>query len=199
MGCCLVERDDFAAAKQAPHLCLLRRATGLSEHWRRYQRHQARFEPNAVFGPNPALGTVGRDQDARVIDNGLHRGERFRRVDFGSMRARAAKSSAGVKAPCSASHSATAARPSRTRRARRAASVIHAETLFPSASAASSTLEWTSASTVTASFTAGFPLGIAEPYYHSSMVATWRRIVVHTRGPRARSRPTVRERSSGHR
>lgn len=31
------------------------------------------------------------DQDARVIDDGLHRGERFRRMGFGSMRARAAK------------------------------------------------------------------------------------------------------------
>jgi hypothetical protein len=41
-----------------------------------------------------------------------------------------------------------------------AASVIHPETLFPSASAASSTLECTSASTVTASFTAGSPLGM---------------------------------------
>ena len=93
-------------------------------------------------------------------------------MPFGSMRARAARSSAGVNAPCSASHSATAASPSRIRRARRAASVIHAETLFPSASAASSTLDRTSASTVTASFTAGFPLGIDEPYYCSSMVST---------------------------
>jgi hypothetical protein len=74
MGCCLVERDDFAAAKQAPHLCLLRRSTGLSDYRRRYQRHQAPSEANAVFGPNLALGTVGGDQDARVIDNGLHRG-----------------------------------------------------------------------------------------------------------------------------
>jgi len=125
-----------------------------------------------MLGPNSALGTIRRDQDACIIDNGLHRGERFRRAVFDPMRVRAAKSSAGVNVPCSASHSATAASPSRIKRARRAASVIQAETLFPSASAASSTLEWTSASTVTASLTAGFPLGILKPYYYSGMVAT---------------------------
>ena len=96
----------------------LRGATDLSDHGGRYHRNQARFQPNPVFRPNPALRTVGRDQDACVIDNGLHRGERFRRIVFGSMRARAARSSAGVNAPCSASHSATAASPSRIRRAR---------------------------------------------------------------------------------
>jgi hypothetical protein len=44
-----------------------------------------------------------------------------------------------VKAPCSSSHSATAANPSRILRAERAASVIQADTLTPSARAAART------------------------------------------------------------
>ena len=51
-------------------------------------------------------------------------------------RRRAAAISSGVNAPLRRSHSATAARPSRTTRARRAASVIQADTLTPSWAAA---------------------------------------------------------------
>ena len=128
-----------------------------------------------MLGPNPALRVVGGDQDAGVVNHRSHPDDRFRRGVFCSTRARAAASSAGVSAPCSLSHSATAASPSLTSRARRAASVIQAETLFPSASAASTTLEWTSASTVTASLTAGFPLGIPEAYYRGSIVSRCQR------------------------
>src|SRR5205823_5923469 len=75
-------------------------------------------------------------------------------------------SSSSVNAPCSASHSATADSPSRTSSARRAALVIHADTLTPSSAAASMTFSWTSGSTVIASFGEGFPLGMPQLYYH---------------------------------
>jgi hypothetical protein len=124
-----------------------------------------------MLSPNVALGTVGRKQNARIVDDRPHRSTRRRRTALAAIRDRADSSSACVNAPCSDSHSATAARPSRTRNARRAAAVIHADTLVPSASAASTTLACTSASTVTANLTAGFPLGMAKQYYRSRIVA----------------------------
>src|SRR5260370_36512511 len=75
---------------------------------------------------------------------------------------RPASSSSVGRGPFSASHSATAARPDRTRKARRAAAVIHAETLTPSAAAALTTSAWTSGSTVMASFGEGLPRGMKQ-------------------------------------
>jgi len=54
-----------------------------------------------MLSPNPALGVVGGDQDAGVVNHWSHRDQRFRRGVFCSTRARAAASSAGVSAPCS--------------------------------------------------------------------------------------------------
>ena len=48
-------------------------------------------------------------EHARIVDDGSHRLERFRLEVLRSMRERADSSSAGVSAPCSASHSETAA------------------------------------------------------------------------------------------
>jgi hypothetical protein len=162
----LVECSDFAPAKKLPHLRLLRRAAGLRDHWSRYERHEPCFEAYSVLGPNVPFTAIGGDENARVVHHGSHR-----RARLLASRRRAASSSCVVRAPCSASHSATASKPSRMRSARRAAAVIQAETLIPSASAASITLAWTLASTLIASFTAGLPRGMAQPYDQSSRVS----------------------------
>lgn len=85
--------------------------------------------------PKPAVSTIRGGQHTRVVHLGLHfdfflRGRRWLPC---SARRRAASSSAPERSPCSASHSATACKPSRTRNQFRAASVIHADMLPPSA------------------------------------------------------------------
>src|SRR4029077_8861015 len=105
-------------------------------------RNLSRLETHSVLGPDAALAPLGRDENPGVVDDRLHFLERLGCLRAANRR-RAAASSCAVSAPCSDSHSATAARPSRTRKARRAPAVIHAETLRPSASAASITSEWT--------------------------------------------------------
>lgn len=122
-----------------------------------------------MIGPHLAVGPVGRDERSGVVDH-AHAGRRRERLGTAlsspATLALAAASSASLKAPCSASHSATAARPSRTNNSRRAAAVIQAETLTPSSAAAAKTFSWTSGSTVIASLGDGFPLGIPKVYYH---------------------------------
>ncbi|MDQ1479308.1 MAG: hypothetical protein QOI44_169 [Actinomycetota bacterium] len=116
-----------------------------------------------MLRPNRACVSISCDERARVIDRRVHAVRRVRRLRFAS-RLRAASSSSAVKAPCLASHSATPASPSRTTSARRAASVIHAETLIPSAAAAATMPACTSGSTVMAIFGEGFPRGITKLY-----------------------------------
>ena len=158
----LVEGCHLTPSEQASQRDLFGRPTRLRDDGRRYQWHDVRFETRSVVRPRPALVSVGGDQNSAVVDDALHR--RVRRAPRASRlsRRRAASSSRSESAPCSASHSSTAARPSRIRRARRAASVNQAERLTPSASAALRTPAWTSESTVMASLIAGFPRGMAN-------------------------------------
>ena len=120
---------------------------------------------------SPHVSICG-NQNPAVVHDGFHRADRRRRRELSSSRRRAASSSLAVSGPCCASHSATAASPSRARRARLAAAVNQAETLTPSASAASRTSAWTLLSTVIASLIAGFPRGMSKPYYRSSVVSS---------------------------
>jgi hypothetical protein len=120
--------------------------------------------------PDSALVSIGADQNTTVVHDALHRLVRRDSRTPRLSRRRAAASSRAESAPCSASHSATAARPSRMRRARRAAAVSQAETLTPSASAALRTSAWTSESTVIASLTAGLPRGTQN---HTTAVASF--------------------------
>src|SRR5262249_30238909 len=121
------------------------------------------------------ITSIGRDQRAGVVNDAAHAERRGRAARRGrrpdAKRWRAALSSASVKGPCSASHSATAASPSRILSASLAASVIHAETLTPRRAASASTCAWTSGAIVIASFGEGFPVGIRELYYHGMIPA----------------------------
>ena len=116
-----------------------------------------------MLRPSRAFVSISGDERAGVVDRRVHAVRRVRRLRLASRR-RAASSSSGLNAPCLASHSATPASPSRTTRARRAASVIHAETLMPSAAAAATMPACTSGSTVMAIFGEGFPRGITKLY-----------------------------------
>lgn len=159
----LEERHEVAAAEESPKLRLSAGPTHLGDDRSGRDRHGAKLKAGAVVRPNLAIGPIGGDESAGVVDDGHADRLRARRGAAPiceATRPRAAASSASLNAPCSASHSATAARPSRVRSARRAAFVIHAETLTPSASAASTTWSRTSGSTVMASFGDGFPLGM---------------------------------------
>ena len=107
------------------------RGDRLTHHVARHEWDDAHLEAHAMFSPCPTDVPVCGDEHAGVVNDS----HRPRRLFFGREETpvRAALSSSGVKAPCSASHSATAARPSRIKRARLAAAVIHAETLVCSA------------------------------------------------------------------
>ncbi len=168
------ERDDVAAAEEAPELHLSGRATGLGHDWGGRHWDDAGFEPCAMVGPDVTVVAVGGDQDTGVVDGG--QADRLRGVASSrATRCRAAAISSGVNAPLMRSHSATAASPSRTTSARRAASVIHADTLTPSWSAALTTRAWTSGSTVMASLGDGFPRGMGQVYDQGGIEETERR------------------------
>lgn len=122
------ERNDVASTKESAELHLATRAAHVRDNGRRDERDDTRFEPHAVLGPQCPIVALGRDERSRVVDGVVHAPRGRRRVRAASRR-RAASSSASVGAPCRCSHSRTATRPSRTSSARRAAAVIHAETL----------------------------------------------------------------------
>jgi hypothetical protein len=126
-----------------------------------------------MLRPRRPLIAIGCGKRAGVVDRRVHAVRRLCRLRLAS-RLRAASSSSGLNAPCRASHSATPASPSRTTRARRAASVIHAETLMPSAAAAATTPACTSGSTVMAIFGEGFPRGIKKLYSMSRRLSASR-------------------------
>ncbi len=95
-----------------------------------------------MIRPHGSVRSLRSNEGGSVVDDA--HAERFRAwaelaPTCEATRRWAASSSASVSGPCSASHSATATSPSRTSSARRAARVIHAETLTPSAAAASTT------------------------------------------------------------
>src|SRR5271170_5503173 len=131
-----------------PELNLRGGAADLGDYGGRYRRNDPCFQPDPVLGPGGSGVAVRGHQDARVIHHRCHAD--CRSGWSAPALPRAACSSSRVKAPCSSSHSETAASPSRTMRARRAAAVIQADTLTPSAAAAATTWAWTSASTVIA-------------------------------------------------
>ncbi len=116
------ERCDTAAAKKPPQLHLARGATHLRHNRSGGCRHDAGLEPGTVISPHLTVATVGSNEQARAVDAHAVR----------DPVARPASSSASVKCPCSRSHSATAASPSRISSARRAAAVLQAHTLMPS-------------------------------------------------------------------
>src|ERR1044072_2233581 len=125
------EADDIASPEESVQLDLAIRAVGFGYDRRGRHGHDPELEPCAVVRPDGTVVTLGGDEHARVVDAVHGWPARVRSPPARATRLRAAVSSASVKAPCSASHSATARRPSRTTSARRAAFVIHAETLVP--------------------------------------------------------------------
>jgi hypothetical protein len=162
------ERHDVAAAQKSSQLRLPARTAYLGHHWRGGQRDETELESHSMVRPHRPIGSIGGDERTSVVDD-RHAGRRRRGATARTccaMRSRAAPSSGSVNRPCRRSHSATAARPSRTRSARLAALVIHAETLTPSSAAAATSWAWTSGSTVIASFGDGFPLGTDQLYYY---------------------------------
>jgi hypothetical protein len=121
---------NLTSAQEPTELDLGGGAAGLGDDRRRNDGYDRGFEPDPMISPDGADVAVGSDQDAGVVDDW---GRAVRRSPEMPTRRRAASSSSLVRGPLSASHSETAARPDRTRSARRAAAVIHAETLTPSA------------------------------------------------------------------
>jgi hypothetical protein len=139
-----VQGNHLAAAQQTAELRLFRRTADLRDNRGGNAGQDAQFESRAMFCPETAVVSLGRNERARVINDRPHR-PRNRRAPvpsacFARTRARALIISTSVKAPCSFSHSVTAASPSRRRSERCAAAVIHAETLRPSARAARTTI-----------------------------------------------------------
>jgi len=126
------EGDDFAAAQESAELGLPTGATDLGDDGGCGHRGHPELEPRPVVGPHGSVVAVGGDQHAGVVDEAHAGVDRAEPLSAAATRRRAAASSASVKVPCSASHSATARRPSRTSSARLAALVIQAETLMPS-------------------------------------------------------------------
>ena len=197
------ECDDIASPQETPKLRLASRAADLSDHWCRRDRNHTELEPNPMISPYPTVGPISRDQRPGVVEDG-HARRRLPEAtgrSCAAIRSRAAASSASLSAPCSASHSLTAARPSRTSSARRAALVIHADTLTPSSAAAAMSLSCTSGSTVIASFGDGFPLGMPEVYYRGRSVgsAAWRRPDGHALTARPTGVPRRPARADHHR
>lgn len=156
------ERHDLASPQETTKLRLATGATHLRNDRRSRHGNNTELEAHPMISPHGAIRPISGDQRTGVVDD--RHAERGRRglVICEATRARAAASSSSVNDPCSASHSATAARPSRINSSRRAAFVIHADTLTPSAAAASTTRSRTSGSTVIANFGDGFPLGIPK-------------------------------------
>jgi hypothetical protein len=106
----LGQANHLTPSQEPPELDLRRRAAHLNDnrsgdHW-----DDSGFQPHSVLGPDAADVTVSSNQDASVINNRRH-AERCSGLLIPTRR-RAASSSSRVSAPCSASHSATAMRPS---------------------------------------------------------------------------------------
>lgn len=153
----LTSSRRFSRLTIGPELDLGAGAADLDDDGRGSHGDDPGLEPDPVVGPHSADVALSGDQDACVVDDRCHA---VRRPAVRPARRRAVSSSLVVRGPLSASHSATAAGPDRTSSARRAAAVIHAEKLTPSAAAALTTWAWTSGSTVKASFGDGLPRGI---------------------------------------
>ncbi len=156
----LGQAHDLTTAQQPSELDLRRRAAHLSDNGRGDHGDDTRLQPYPVLRPDGARIAIRGHQDGSVVNHRCHADRCSGPLT--PARRRAASSSSRVKTPCSASHSATAMRPSRSLSARLAAAVIQADTLTPSASAAATTRAWTSGSTVIASFGEGLPRGMKQ-------------------------------------
>jgi hypothetical protein len=137
----LAMRNDHAPSQETPELDLLRGPAHLGDNGRWDQWNNAQFQTDLVFGPGPALVSIGGNENGSVIDDGAHAGRRAGRDVRSCARTlrRACSISSPVNGPCCFSHKAIAAKPARLRSASRAALVIHAETLTPSRAAAART------------------------------------------------------------
>jgi hypothetical protein len=134
----------------------------VSNYRRGGDSNDPQFKASTVICPDLAVIPVRGDQETRVVhDDYAERCLPESRISSAT-RSRVDRSSASVSWPFSSSHSVIAAKPSRNRSARRAAAVIHAETLTPSSAAAATTRWWTSESTVIVSFGEGSPLGMEQ-------------------------------------
>jgi hypothetical protein len=133
----LAKRHDHASSQKAPELDLLWGTAYLSDHRGWNQWNNAKFQTRLVFRPRAPLVSIGGDEHGGGVDDSVHAGRRTVRGERNWARTlrRASFISSGVKRPCCFSHCATAAKPSRRRRASRAAFVIQAETLSPSRAA----------------------------------------------------------------
>jgi len=136
MGSLFVQSNHITAPEEPSELRLLRRPAHLRDDRRRDARHDPHLQSSPMLRPKEARVPVGGDQRPRVVDHRSHRlrerrARRRARPCFDSTCSRASSISSSVNTPCAASHSPTAASPSRIRSARRAAAVIQAETLTP--------------------------------------------------------------------
>jgi hypothetical protein len=168
VGSLLSQAHHLTTSQQPAELDLRGRPADLNDDRGGNHGDDACLQPYSVLCPYAAAVAVRRNQDGSIVNHWRHadRCSGPRRP----MRRRAASSSSRVSAPCSASHSATAIRPSRSLRACLAAAVIQADTLTPSASAAATTRAWTSGSTVMASLGEGLPRGMKKVYYRSGRI-----------------------------
>lgn len=130
-----IESHDVAAAQESPQLNLSGRATRLRDNGGRRPRNESNLQPRSMVCPHRAVVAICGNECAGVVD-GAQADRVLGPVSSLATRRRAAAISSEVSSPLARSHSATAASPSRTTSARRAASVIHADTLTPSCAAA---------------------------------------------------------------
>ena len=154
------ESHNVTASQETAQLHLPRRSADLSNHRSSCARNNPKLETSAMISPDVAIVALSCNQQPGVVYSAHADRCPVEGRSSSATRLRAASSSASVRLPCSRSHSVTASKPSRTRRALRAAAVIQAETLIPSWAAAATTCAATSGSTVIASFGEGLPLGM---------------------------------------
>lgn len=108
------QRHYLAATQETAKLSLTTGPTRLRDDRRGRHGNNSELEPHPMISPHGAIGPVGSDQCAGVVDDShADRARRGRLVICDATRARAAASSESVNGPCWASHSATAASPSR--------------------------------------------------------------------------------------
>ena len=126
----------IAAAEEAVQLRLAGAPTGLRDDGRSRHRNCPLFQTGTMISPDRAVVAIGGDQYAGVVDDGHADRRGALAPNSLATRCRASSISRSVSGAFSSSHSDTAFRPSWIRRARRAALVIHAETLRPESAAA---------------------------------------------------------------
>jgi hypothetical protein len=148
-GLGLAQRRDPAAPQQSRELGLRSPAPHLAEHGCRKRRTHTTLEQTPVERPHRERVALGGDQRACIVGDAAHA---TRATLARSSAASAAASASDWSCPCSASHSATAARPSSIANALQAASFNQADRLIPRRPAASLASCATCSSSATDSF-----------------------------------------------